>query len=46
MVKLPALSIDRIKRLVVKAILSGDELFENLVLKGGNAIDLIHQITA
>ncbi|OZI62692.1 nucleotidyl transferase AbiEii/AbiGii toxin family protein [Bordetella genomosp. 11] len=46
MVKPPAQSIDQIKRLVVKAILSDDTLFENLVLKGGNAIDLIHQITA
>jgi predicted nucleotidyltransferase component of viral defense system len=44
--KPPTLSIDQIKRLVVKAILSDDTLFENLVLKGGNAIDLIHQITA
>ncbi|AMG86953.1 nucleotidyl transferase AbiEii/AbiGii toxin family protein [Bordetella bronchiseptica] len=42
----PTLSVDQIKRLVVKAILSDDKLFENLVLKGGNAIDLIHQITA
>lgn len=40
------LSIDQIKRSVVKAILSDDTLFENLVLKGGNAIDLIHQIAA
>lgn len=46
MAKSPALSIDQIKRLVVKAVLSDDKLFENLVLKGGNAIDLIHQITA
>ncbi|MFY2072407.1 nucleotidyl transferase AbiEii/AbiGii toxin family protein [Achromobacter ruhlandii] len=41
----PALPIEQIKRLVVTACLSDDVLFENLVLKGGNAIDLIHQIT-
>jgi len=46
MAKQPTLSVDQIKRLMVKAILSDDKLFENLVLKGGNAIDLIHQITA
>lgn len=43
---LPSLSIDQIKRFVVISILSDDVLFENLVLKGGNAIDIIHQITA
>ena len=44
-VRTPRLFIEQIKRLVVTAILSDDKLFENLVLKGGNAIDLIHQIT-
>ena len=44
--KSPALSIDHVKRSVIKAVLSDDMLFEHLVLKGGNAIDIIHQITA
>lgn len=45
---MPALSninLDEIKKLVVTAMISDDELFEHLVLKGGNAIDLIHQLT-
>jgi hypothetical protein len=45
MIEPASLSIDKIKRLVIRAMLADDKLFENLVLKGGNAIDLIHQIT-
>jgi len=45
MTKPATLSIDQIKRLVIKSVISDDILFEHLVLKGGNAIDIIHQIT-
>jgi hypothetical protein len=34
-----------IKKLVVIAMFSDDELMDRLVLKGGNALDLIHQIS-
>jgi len=34
--------IDRIKKLVIIALFSDDELMDSLVLKGGNAIDLVH----
>lgn len=40
-----AISLDEIKRLVVIAMFSDDELMDQLVLKGGNALDLIHKIT-
>lgn len=36
--------IQRIKRLVVIAMFSDDELMERFVLKGGNAIDLAYQL--
>ncbi|WP_193090686.1 nucleotidyl transferase AbiEii/AbiGii toxin family protein [Advenella sp. FME57] len=42
----PDITPDQIKKWVVTAIISDDELFEYLVLKGGNAIDLIHHIAA
>jgi len=38
-----ALSLEDIKRLVIIAMASDDELMEILVLKGGNAIDLLYQ---
>jgi predicted nucleotidyltransferase component of viral defense system len=37
--------LDEVKRLVVIAMFSDDELMERLVLKGGNALDLIHHIS-
>lgn len=37
--------LDKIKKLVVIAIFSDDQLMERLVLKGGNALDLIHRIS-
>jgi len=36
--------IEAIKRLALIAMVSDDELMQRLVLKGGNALDLIHQI--
>jgi len=38
-------SIDEIKKLVIIALVSDDYLMEQLVLKGGNAIDLVYQIS-
>src|ERR1700722_14525229 len=38
--------LDRIKGLAVQAMFSDDELLEQLVLKGGNAMALVHQISA
>ena len=35
----------KIKRLAVVAMFSDDELFERLVLKGGNALDLVHRVS-
>lgn len=37
--------LDRIKRLVIVAMFSDDLLMERLVLKGGNALDLVHRIS-
>ncbi len=37
------LNLENIKRLVIIAIASDDELVETMVLKGGNAIDLIYR---
>jgi hypothetical protein len=37
--------IDEIKRLTIIAIVSDDDLMETLVLKGGNAMDIIYNIT-
>jgi hypothetical protein len=37
--------LDEIKKLVVIAMFSDDELMDRLVLKGGNALDLIHRIS-
>ena len=36
--------LKKVKRLVVIAMFSDDELMNMLVLKGGNALDIIHQI--
>lgn len=40
------LSLEEIKRLVVKAVYSDDQLIDHLVLKGGNALDLVYKIGA
>jgi len=37
--------LEEIKKLVIVAMFSDDELMDRLVLKGGNALDLIHQIS-
>lgn len=37
--------LEKIKKLVVIAVFSDDRLMERLVLKGGNALDLIHRIS-
>jgi len=38
--------IEEIKKMSIVALISDDYLMETLVLKGGNAIDLIHKISA
>jgi hypothetical protein len=38
--------LDRIKGLAIQAMFSDDELLEELVLKGGNAMALVHKISA
>ncbi|MGF6988756.1 nucleotidyl transferase AbiEii/AbiGii toxin family protein [Paraburkholderia sp. JPY303] len=38
--------LDKIKSLAIQAMFSDDELLEQLVLKGGNAMALVHQISA
>lgn len=38
--------LEHVKRLAVKAMFSDDDLMETLVLKGGNAMALIHQLTS
>lgn len=39
-------TLDRIKKLTVMAMFSDDELLDELVLKGGNAMALIHKLTS
>lgn len=39
-------TLDRIKKLAVTAMFSDDELMDELVLKGGNAMALIHKLTS
>ena len=41
-----ATAVEKIKRLAVMAMFSDDELLEELVLKGGNAMALIHRLSA
>lgn len=36
----------KIKKLVIIAMFSDDALMERLVLKGGNALDIIHRVSA
>ena len=40
------LSFEEVRRLTITALFSDDELFEQLVLKGGNAMSLVHQISS
>ncbi|BEP39074.1 hypothetical protein GmRootV59_60830 (plasmid) [Variovorax sp. V59] len=40
------ISLEQIKKLAVTAMFSDDELMDQLVLKGGNAMALIHQLTS
>jgi len=37
--------LEKVKRLAIIAMVSDDELMDTLVLKGGNAIDLIYQVS-
>ena len=37
--------LEKVKRLAIIAMVSDDELMDILVLKGGNAIDLIYQVS-
>jgi predicted nucleotidyltransferase component of viral defense system len=39
-------ALERIKRLTVVSMFSDDELEEDLVLKGGNAMDLVHRLSS
>lgn len=39
-------TLERIKKLAVMAMFSDDELLDELVLKGGNAMALIHKLTS
>ena len=38
------LNLEQIKRVSITAMFADDELFDNLVLKGGNALNLIHRL--
>lgn len=38
--------LDRIKLLAIQAMFLDDELLEQLVLKGGNAMALVHRVSA
>lgn len=42
----PNAQLEKIKRLAVQAMFSDDQLLEELVLKGGNAMDLIHHASS
>lgn len=44
MSKTPATDLETIKRLVIVAMFSDDELMDRLVVKGGNALDIVYQI--
>ena len=39
-------ALERVKRLAVMAMFSDDDLMDELVLKGGNAMALIHKLTS
>jgi predicted nucleotidyltransferase component of viral defense system len=40
------LSFDSLRRLVITALFSDDFLFERLVLKGGSALSLVHEVSS
>ena len=40
------ITLDQIKKLAVMAMFSDDDLMDQLVLKGGNAMALIHKLTS
>ena len=40
------MDFDQIRRLTIVALFSDDELFERLVLKGGNALNLVYRLTS
>lgn len=40
------MELDQVKRLVIVALFSDDELLEQLVLKGGNALDIVHRVVS
>ena len=40
------MDFDQIRKLTIVALFSDDELFERLVLKGGNALSLVYRLTA
>lgn len=44
--KLSADSLDQIKKTAIVAMFADDELMDLLVLKGGNAMDIVHQVNA
>lgn len=44
--KLSSEAIERIKKLAIVSMFSDDDLLDQLVLKGGNAMDLVHRIGA
>ena len=37
--------LDKIKRLAIIAMFSDDDLMDQLVLKGGNALDVVYNVT-
>ncbi len=39
-----AIDLDEVRRLILIALFSDDELMEALVFKGGNALALIHKV--
>jgi hypothetical protein len=39
-------ALEKIKRLTVVSMFSDDELEDDLVLKGGNAMDLVHRLSS
>ena len=40
------MDFDQIRRLTIVALFSDDELFDRLVLKGGNALSLVYRLTS
>lgn len=39
-------ALEKIKKLTVTAMFSDDQLYDHLVLKGGNAMDLVHRLSS